>query len=745
MTFTLLLLLAVGLALALAGVWHRRADLVRQQQAVDERAENLARPDAAAPLQVPSIDLQRCLGCGTCVRACPEHGVLALVHGQAAVVNGAACVGHAVCVAECPVGAVTLVAGDATRRTDVPVLDAELRAVGAEGLFLAGEVTARALIRRATEQGAAVAAAIVRERATRPQQALADGELDVVVVGAGPAGLACSLACSEHGLVHVLLDQETVVGGTVAKYPRHKLVLTDAVSLPRHGRLARREYGKEELVALWQELATRHGLPFRGGVAFERVERRADGRSVVHTSAGPFVARHVVLAVGRRGQPRRLGVSGEDLPHVTYALLDAASHAGCHAVVVGGGDSAVEAALALAEQPGTHVTVVYRQGAFFRLRQRNRERIATALAAGRVEALFHCEVRAIGEHSLDVVPAAAGGGGGVVTQLRADRVFVLIGGEPPFAALQRSGVSFDAESVGAGARPSIPAVEPAARGPWVWAAGLAVVLAALGFLLWHAQYYFAPAAVRAAEPLHATLRPDHSVGLGFGFAALGAVLVNLLYLARRRQWWGLRVGSLGAWMDVHVVAGIAAFVGAALHAALAPRATVGGQAFWALAILLATGAVGRWFYSWLPRAANGRELELDAMRAELQALVGNDPFAERARAEVLALIARRQWRSTWIGRVVAMVGLQWDLWATLRRLRRVGREQGTPHREVEAALDRTRQAHALAVAAAHLEDLRVVLGTWRWLHRWLALAMVLLVLAHVVVATLHGAFAGGGA
>ncbi len=211
MTWTLLLAMHVVLALALAAARHRRVERQRQQEVLDEREAHSGRSVEAAPLQTPVIDLSRCLGCGTCVRSCPEDGVLQLVHGQASVVNAAACVGHGNCVAECPVGAVTLTQGDLSARRDVPVLEESLQAVGAPGLFLAGEITARALIRTATQQGAQVVRSL---GATKRAGA---GELDLVIVGAGPGGLSAALAAREAGLEFVLLDQETVVGGTVAK------------------------------------------------------------------------------------------------------------------------------------------------------------------------------------------------------------------------------------------------------------------------------------------------------------------------------------------------------------------------------------------------------------------------------------------------------------------------------------------------------------------------------------------------
>lgn len=741
MTWILLGSIAMVLALALAAAWHRRADLRRQADALAERRDAAQRPATAPPLQVPVIDLERCLGCGTCVKACPEDGVLQLVHGQAAVVQASACVGHAHCVAECPVGAVTLATGDLSQRRDVPVLDDHLEAPTMPGVFLVGEVTARALIRSAINQGRQVGEHVAA-RCLVPSGASADDTvLDAVVVGAGPGGLACALALRAAGVRFVLLDQEQAIGGTVAKYPRRKMVLTEPVELPLYGRMRERQYGKEELIELWRGIAERHELPFTGGVAFEQVERQADGTLQVHTSAGSHRTRHLVLAVGRRGTPRRLGVPGEDLPHVAFSLLDAASYQGRTIVVVGGGDSAIEAALALAEQSGNRVTLVHRQAEFTRLRRRNRDRLAAQLASGGLQAVRSAEVAAITAGKV-VVRTGVG-----AQELPADDVFVMIGGEPPFALLERSGVSFDHRRDATPTPTTTPAEPPRANSlvPAL-AAALLLTLVAGGFVLWHLDYYGLPNVERAGDPKHVWLSPGRGLGLWLGIAAAAAMLLNLAYLARRQQWRGFGWGSLPTWLSVHVATGVLAFVVAALHAAMAPRETPGGYAFWGLAALLLTGAIGRWFYAWLPRAANGREVEIDRLRAELQAR-RTDPhassFARSAATTIDELVERRQWRSTWLGRVVALLGLQFDLWLTLRRLRQSARAAGVPPAEAAAVAADLRQAHAAAVAAAHLEDLRALLGSWRWLHRWVALLVVVLVVIHVVVAALHGAFTGG--
>ncbi|MFN0243919.1 MAG: NAD(P)-binding domain-containing protein [Planctomycetota bacterium] len=373
MAAPLLLILILGLGIAWIVVRARRAELARMAENVASRRHAQDTGTHRARLQYPHIDLSRCIGCGTCVRACPEEGVLELIHGQAVVAHGARCVGHGRCAAECPAGAIAVTFADLSERRDLPALTEQFESTRVRGLFLAGEVTGYALIRTAIAHGTAVA----NEVAARIEQAVragtrrgGDGVVDLLVVGAGPAGLACSLQAKSRGLSFVTLEQSDL-GGTVAKYPRRKLVLTQPVALPLHGRLRETSYTKEHLMQLWTDVAERHELPIRTGEVLTSVEPLADGTFAVHTQSGRFLARNVCLALGRRGTPRKLGVPGEDLPKVAYSLLDAQSYRGRRILVVGGGDSAVEAALGLADQPDNRVVLSYRRAEFSRLRARN--------------------------------------------------------------------------------------------------------------------------------------------------------------------------------------------------------------------------------------------------------------------------------------------------------------------------------------------------------------------------------------
>jgi thioredoxin reductase len=746
MSWTLLIGVVVVLAIALAAAIARRIELRRMQHSVQKRDRSVRAGTAAAQLQYPIVDLSRCLGCGTCVAVCPESDVLELVHGQAMVVRGAHCQGISACERECPVGAITVTIANLEERDDIPALTEGLESVGAPGLYLAGEVTAHALIKTAVDHGTAVAAEVARRREEAELASEVD-VLDLCIVGAGPAGLACALEAKRLGLDALILEQEERPGGTVAKYPRRKLVMTAPLELPLYGKLKRTSYAKEELIDLWDQIVTEQELTINGGESFQSVERDQEGRFVVATEEREYLARNVCLAIGRRGIPTKLGVAGEELSKVAYSLLDANSYQGRRVLVVGGGDSAAEAALGLAEQAGNEVTLSYRRGEFVRVRSKNEARIERSIADKKLQVIFHSNVVAIHPDSVEL--EVQNGGEAQRLALPNDDVFIMAGGTPPLDLLSRSGVSFDQAD-----RPSSAPVLEQGTG-LVRALSIALVLAlgTLAFALWHLDYYSLPGNERPAHPKHAYLRPGLGIGLGLGVAGACLILVNLLYILRRSTDFKHRIfnlGSLQVWMTSHVATGILAFLCATVHGAMAPKRTVGGHAFWALAFLLVSGAIGRYFYAYIPRAANGRELELAEVKTRLGRVSekwdqGQQRFNEYARSKVTELIEAKQWRGSFLGRVFAMLGLRRDLRRTLRAIASQGATQGIPAGQIEETVDLTRKAYGTAIMVAHYEDLRSVLNSWRYLHRWAALLLVLLVVLHVIYALTYGEhiFEGG--
>lgn len=428
-----LLIWCVVLALG-AVVVFRYARGFRRRRRDDTRRLDMTRElGMDCPLgQFPLIDAGQCIGCGTCVDACPEGDVLGIVMGKAVVINGARCIGHGCCGEACPVGAIKVGLGDVTRRDDIPLLD-EHNQTTVPGLWIAGELSGFALINNAVEQGRRV---LERIAATGRGPAPADG-WDVVVVGAGPAGMSAALVAGQHGLSCVVLDQQGA-GGTILQYPRRKLVMVQPVEIPTLGRLPKHEYTKEELLEIWQGLHRDHGLDIRTGVRATGV-RGALGDFSVETTERIYRGRHVVLALGRRGTPRRLNVPGEDAAKVAYKLIDAEAYARRRVLVVGGGDAAVEAAMGLAHQEGCCVTLSYRKPELMRIKQRNAERVTPLIAAGRIDFQGGTIVAAIHPDQVEL-----DGPEGRVT-IPNDEVFVLAGGIPPFGLLKEAGVRFGGE------------------------------------------------------------------------------------------------------------------------------------------------------------------------------------------------------------------------------------------------------------------------------------------------------------
>ncbi len=728
------LILVCALALVVSAALVRRAELARMALSVRDREEARSRGSHDARLQHPHVDLTRCMGCGLCVSACPEEGVLDVIHGQARVVHGARCVGHGRCAEDCPVDAIAITLGDVSERTDLPAIADNFEAINMEGLFLAGEVTGFALVRTAIAQGTAVAREVARRRA----DSAAEGGsiLDLLVVGTGPAGLACSLSALEHGLDCLAIEQDTL-GGTVAHYPRQKLVMSQPIELPLHGKLSRTTYLKEELIEIWGHVAREHSLPIATGERLESIAQQGDGTFVVQTTAGQHLARNVCLALGRRGTPRRLGVPGESLSKVTYNLIDAQAFQGQSVLVVGGGDSAIEAALGLASQPGARVTLSYRKHAFFRIKARNEARVIEAIANGAIDVRFESEVESI---ELDTAVLATKDG---PVRIANDHVIILAGGIPPFSLLEKCGISFDPAD-----RKAVAAPTESGSGivkALVWALALAALI--LVWSLWHGNYYNAPSHLRSEHPDHGMLRPSHRLGLAAGIAATVAVLANLAYLLRRSRRIPLSVGSLRHWMTLHVATGIAGFLFAMVHGGFQVRDTAGGHAIMAMGVLITTGAIGRYLYAFIPRAANGRELALEEVQARLAGLDGewdgdHPEFRHRVRGEVARLIAEGHWSRSLQRRLLAALTSQRRLREAVKNMRAEGLAAGVPAHRVDNVLHLAHRAHRTALAAARYEELRGMLSGWRYLHRWVALLFVLVLGIHVVTALRFGSFGG---
>ncbi|HEM47362.1 MAG TPA: 4Fe-4S dicluster domain-containing protein, partial [Alphaproteobacteria bacterium] len=374
------LLLMSVYAIPMAGIWlayvalrtrrHRRAAALL----AESREAGLTEPASLHPL----IDPARCLGCATCVSACPEEEVLGLVGGKAVLVQPASCIGHGACKEACPQDAIRLVLGTERRGVEVPITTPEFETT-VPGLFVAGELGGMGLIRNAIAQGTQAVDAVAR----RGRRATTKEAFDLVVVGAGPAGIAASLRAREIGLRTATLEQDSL-GGTVAHYPRGKIVMTAPVDLPGYGRVALHETSKEKLLDLWLDVIDRTGLRIETSERVTAIRRDGEGFRV-ETERRSFAAASVLLCLGRRGTPRTLDIPGEEREKVVYRLVAPEQYVGRRMLVVGGGDSALEAAIALAEAGAGSVVLCYRGAAFSRAKKKNRERLASLSDAGRID------------------------------------------------------------------------------------------------------------------------------------------------------------------------------------------------------------------------------------------------------------------------------------------------------------------------------------------------------------------------
>jgi thioredoxin reductase/Pyruvate/2-oxoacid:ferredoxin oxidoreductase delta subunit len=409
-------------------------DMKKSEARAVEAAEKGKLRSDGPRAQHPHIDAESCIGCAACTTVCPEGDVLAMVGGKAAIVNGYKCIGHSLCADACPVGAITMVMANPSMGADMPALSREYE-TSIPNLFIAGELGGLALIKNAIAQGRSCVDTIAGRIGSLHGGHASQEIHDLLIVGAGPAGISASLRAIEKKLRHVTLD-ESEIGGTVAKYPRQKLVLTSPVEFPLYGKFKKTEISKEELLELWSKILSRVDFNFRPGEKVEDIQKAEDKIFTVTTPKSRYRAHAVVLALGRAGSPRKLGVKGEDLPKVMYRLIEADHYVNKRILVVGGGDSAVEAAMGLAHQAGNKVTLSYRKEAFSHIKERNAQRIADCARSRKVNVLFNSmpiEVKP-GSVVLDV--------NGKTEEIANDFVWVFAGGEPPNAFLKKIGVQF---------------------------------------------------------------------------------------------------------------------------------------------------------------------------------------------------------------------------------------------------------------------------------------------------------------
>ncbi|HUK56298.1 MAG TPA: NAD(P)-binding domain-containing protein [Nitrospiria bacterium] len=414
---------------ALVVIWtlqarfQKRRDKKNLQQLRATIAEGLTEPPSLHPV----IDPYVCIGSGACVAACPEGDVLGMIGGKSALINPTHCIGHGACQASCPVQAITLVFGTEKRGVDIPYVSPTFE-TNVPGIFIAGELGGMGLIRNAVEQGRQAIEAIRKLKPT-------GSPLDVVIIGAGPAGFSASLASLQHKLRSMTIEQETL-GGRVAHFPRGKIVMTQPAKLPLVGPIKFREIGKESLLDFMRDVEKKTGVRIRYNERMEDIQK-TDRGFVVKTSRGSYETRAVLLAVGRGGTPRKLEVTGEELPKVVYRLIDPEQYRRQRVLVVGGGDAAMEAACSIAAEPGATVTLSYRGDAFSRAKDKNRQKVKEAEAGGRLRVILNSNIKEIQAQKVMLERQ------GESIELPNEAVLVCAGGVLPTEFLKKMGVRIE--------------------------------------------------------------------------------------------------------------------------------------------------------------------------------------------------------------------------------------------------------------------------------------------------------------
>jgi thioredoxin reductase/NAD-dependent dihydropyrimidine dehydrogenase PreA subunit len=728
-------------------VWvraHRRRE--RRDQAILDQSvsENQHIPASLHPV----IDPDLCIGSLSCINACPEGDILGVIDGKAKLIIGANCIGHSRCADECPVDAIKLVFGTAERGVDLPEIDGFFE-TSRPGVHIVGELGGMGLIKNAIIQGLQVAERFSSQLPSGRGEGGPDDPVDVVIVGAGPAGLATAVGLRKAGLSFRIVEQGTV-GGTIAHYPRQKVVMTERVDLPIWGKFGRTYISKEELLATWQKIITKVRIEVEEGCKVTGIEGK-DGDFTVVSDRGRVRARKVVLAIGRRGSPRTFGVPGEDLPKVTYNLIDPEQYVGKRTLVVGGGDSAIEAACAIADEGPGEVSISYRGEAFGKCRDRNRKRITELIQSGRVQALFNTTVAQIGKDRVLLKRTD-----GQQVKLANDYIIGCLGGELPVAFLKNVGVEIkryhgservapvpkvQEPKTSSGAAPAAKkrAAQAGHLGLWLILAGI-LIISGLTWMGW--EYYLLPKAQRLTFPRHEFLKPAGVWGHGVGIAATLFMLSNFLYAARKRWGWLKGVSSIRTWLTWHMFVGFMSPVVILFHAAFQSNNLVATSTYSSLLVVVGTGIIGRYIFGLVPSGAGGNS-DLASLKSEL----------ERQRGILVPLI--RSWapeRALKLEQMVARASepppegasLMWHLMTTPfagigRRLRLANARRWFSDHDQFAAFRYTYlDLLTLRTQVGFYRGLKRFLSVWRLLHVILAVLLGGIIAIHVGISLYLG-------
>jgi thioredoxin reductase (NADPH) len=423
-----LLIYAIAIILCVVVVWIYIRKKRKESRIVDEKIAKAKEEGLHEPISLhPYVDVNSCIQTGACISACPEKDILGIRNGKATIINAARCIGHGACFQACPTGAISLRIGTEKRGVELPHVDQNFE-TNVKGIFIAGELGGMGLIKNSVEQGRQAVENIIKS-IKRNHKA----QYDIIIVGAGPAGISASLTAKKHGLKFLLLEQDTL-GGTVFTFPRKKIIMTSPMDLPLFGKIRLFQTTKSELLDLWHTVLKKNEIVVTENTKVESITREEEIFRIETNNEVSFTSSHVLLAIGRRGTPRKLNVEGEQLEKVAYRLLEPEEISGKNILIVGGGDSAVESALLLADN--NNVILSYRSEAFSRIKQLNNNALSVAIADRKLDVKLNTNLIKIEEDK--IVLANSGTEEEAIYQN--DLVYIFAGGELPSQFLGKAGI-----------------------------------------------------------------------------------------------------------------------------------------------------------------------------------------------------------------------------------------------------------------------------------------------------------------
>ena len=400
----------------------------RESKEVDVKIEHAKEEGIHEPVSLyPVVDPNRCIKSGACIDACPEHDILGIRNGKATIINASHCIGHGACFRACTVEAISLWIGTEKRGVDLPDVGPTFE-TNVPGVYIAGELGGMGLIKNAVSQGREAVENIVKSIKKDTK-----ADYDLIVVGAGPAGISATLAAKKNNLKVLTLEQGTL-GGTVFTFPRSKIVMTSPMDLPLYGKVKFHETSKAELLDLWHTVLSKNNIQIKENSKVEAIIPEGKIFKVETTTGESYTTKTVLIAIGRRGTPRKLDVKGEDTEKVAYRLLEPEEIKNKNILVVGGGDSAIESALLLAD--ANKVTLSYRSDSFSRLKVRNAENIEEAIKNKKITVLFSSKIVAIDTDTVSYTMKDSTD----VLKMKNDLVYIFAGGELPTQFLKKIGI-----------------------------------------------------------------------------------------------------------------------------------------------------------------------------------------------------------------------------------------------------------------------------------------------------------------